>query len=368
MTAINLERLIENACALQQIPAPTFSEHERGKYIESRFKTAGLRDVSVDKIGNVYGRTPGSLQPAVVVSAHLDSVFPMVTQLEIHRNGSMLIGPGIGDNAVALAFLLEMAEAFVSQPKHGGSVWFVGNVREEGLGNLLGMQQVVDRFGDKVQAYIVLEGIGLGHIYHRGLQVQRYRVSVETRGGHAWIHSDRESAIHTLLEIGSEIMGLSRPEEVPTSINIGLIRGGTSINTIASAASMDLDLRSEKPQALVDLERGLQTICERHRASEVNIKQEQIGQRPGGAISPDHALVKLACEALEVGEVAECHLGIASTDANVPLSRGHPAVCVGLTAGGHAHTIDEYIDTETIPNGYRMLHHLISEALNLNPE
>jgi tripeptide aminopeptidase len=362
---MNLDRLIANASEIQQIPAPTFSEAARSAFTEQAFKRVGLLDVSVDDLGNVFGRIGAKLEPSVVVSAHLDSVFPLDIPLEIHRDGSLLIGPGIGDNAIAIAYILEIADSLIMDEPLDGCIWFVANVREEGLGNLQGMHKVVDRFGAGVNAYIVLEGLGLGHIYHRGLYVRRYRVSVETQGGHAWIHAGRSSAIHNLVAIGAEVVQLPKPENVQTSLNIGSIKGGTSINTIAGSASFDLDLRSEEPGVLNNIERHLQKICRRYQSSDVKVKQELIGNRPGGGISHDHALVHLTCEALQAGEITECKLGIASTDANVPLSKGYPAVCVGLTQGGHAHTTEEYIDIETIPHGYKMLHHLILNALKL---
>jgi acetylornithine deacetylase/succinyl-diaminopimelate desuccinylase-like protein len=312
----------------------------------------------MDDLGNVYGRTPGASKPSLAVSAHLDSVFPDDTNLDLRTSGSDLIGPGIGDNAIALALMLETAEAFINNPPYD-SIWFVGNVREEGLGNLEGMHQVVARFGDQISFYIVLEGMGLGHIYHRGLQVKRYRISVETPGGHAWIHAGQESATHTLIQIGSEIIQISRPDDIKSSLNIGTIQGGTSINTIADHASFDLDLRSEVPGVLSDLEQTMQKIIHQHRSDNVTVKVEVIGRRPGGEIPTDHDLVRLACRALDVADVSDCILGIASTDANVPLSKGIPAICVGLTQGGQAHTTREYIDIETVPNGYKMLDFLI---------
>lgn len=361
---MNIDRVISRAIEIQQIPAPTFDELERSAYLQDKFESTGLLEVSTDELGNVYGRTQNFDGPTILVSAHLDTVFPVDTPLNIQRQGSRLIGPGIGDNAIALAMMLEAAHSVMKQARARGSVWFVGNVREEGLGNLEGMHRVVERFNGHVSAYIVLEGMGIGHIYHRGLQVQRYRISVETPGGHAWIHAGQPSAIHTLLQIGSKITSMQRPDSGQSSLNVGTIQGGTSINTIASYAQLDLDLRSEVPETLAELERQLAQIFAGYQAGDVSIRMQQIGSRPGGGIPADHPLVRLACEALAEAEVADCHLGIASTDANVPLSQGFPAVCVGLTHGGDAHTTREYIDLDTIPNGYAMLMKFLEGALD----
>ncbi|MGD8552984.1 MAG: M20/M25/M40 family metallo-hydrolase [Anaerolineales bacterium] len=361
---MDVDRVISRAIAIQQIPGPTFEEARRSEYLQEQFTDMGLDDVSVDSLGNVFGRTPAPERPILAVSAHLDSVFPLDTNLDIKTSGSDLIGPGIGDNAIALALMLEIAEQFMETPPAKG-LWFVGNVREEGLGNLEGMHQVVTHFGEQVRSYIVLEGIGLGHIYHRGLQVQRYRISVETQGGHAWIHAGQESAIHTLIQIGSEIISIPRPVSTQSSLNVGKIHGGTSINTIADSAYFDLDLRSKVDGVLEQLEGRIENIIRQYRSDTATVNLEIIGHRPGGEISADHKLVQLACQALSAGEVNECILGIASTDANVPLSKGIPAICVGLTQGGNAHTPREFINTDTLSNGYKMLEFLLRGALEL---
>ncbi len=362
---MNVDRIIARAIEIQQIPAPTFSETERSRYIEQMFSAIGLDQVHTDELGNVFARTPGADEPRLVISAHLDTVFPTAMRLDLKQEGTLLIGPGIGDNAIALAFMLEIAQAYNDFRRSEGSIWFVANVREEGLGNLEGMHNVVKKFEDRVSAYIVLEGMGLGYVYHRGLRVQRYRISVETQGGHAWLHAGNESAIHKLIEIGSELIDLPRPRNIQTSLNIGSIQGGTSINTIANTAFFDLDLRSDSPEFLDGFQTKLEAILSKHRGGEVNVKVEVIGHRPGGGIPADHDLVRLACEAMEAGEVSECKLGIASTDANVPLSKGYPAVCVGVSQGGNAHTAQEFIDIRSIPNGYKLLDHLIQGALKL---
>lgn len=362
---MNLDRIVTHAVEIQQIPGPTFEEGERSAYLERHFHSAGLEQISIDDLGNVYGRVGSSNGAHIVVSAHLDSVFPSDTELRVRRQGSDLIGPGIGDNAIALSLMLELAIEAAENTYPSGGFWVVGNVREEGLGNLEGMQRVTTRFGGWVKGFIVLEGIGLGHIYNRGLHVNRYRISVETQGGHAWIHAGQASAIHTLLELGADISRMDRPEDVQNSLNIGTVRGGTSINTIASSASFDLDLRSESPSVLIDIGKRLETTLEQHRSEEVVIKSEVIGHRPGGEIPSEHELVQLAREALRAGEVTDFKIGIASTDANVPLSQGYPAICVGLTKGGYAHSMREYIDINTIPNGYKVLDYLVQGALTL---
>ena len=234
-----------------------------------------------------------------------------------------------------------------------GDLWLVADVGEEGLGDLKGMKAVVDRIGKDASAYLILEGMSFGQIYHRGLGVRRYRISVHTKGGHSWVDYGNPSAIHELAEMVVKIKNLALPVEPRTSLNVGMITGGTSVNTIAAEASLELDLRSVNPQALNVLIGQVLAIVEEtnRKYGDVMIsKAEVIGDRPAGEIPADHPLVKLAsrCYA-RVGTNVKLNIG--STDANIPLSRGLPAICVGLTTGGGAHTMGEYIDIRPLEQG-----------------
>lgn len=362
---MDLDRLIRNTLTIQAIPSPTFRESQRAAFIQSAFADAGLTNIETDLAGNVYGAIRGGSNPPVILSAHLDTVFEEDATVQATLEGERLVGPGVGDNAVALAALIELAHDLqkVDRP---GDIWLVANVCEEGLGNLRGMRQVVARFGKHVSAYICLEGMALGHIYHRALPVHRYRVAATTAGGHAWIHAGRPSAIHTLLQIGAGLVNLAGHSNERTTLNIGTISGGTTINSIASAAWMEIDLRSESANSL-------QALCElviAHAMSYANrdilIQVETIGERPGGAIPEDHALVQAARQALEdVGE-SRVLLEVGSTDASIPLSLGLPGVCVGLTRGGEAHSMREFVEIQPIERGYRSVMKLTLAALEMD--
>ncbi|HEX9028131.1 MAG TPA: M20/M25/M40 family metallo-hydrolase, partial [Anaerolineales bacterium] len=250
-----LSRIIDLAVEIQQIPAPTFAEERRAEYLRARFLAEGLSDVTCDAVGNVYGRWLGNGNAApLVISAHLDTVFPEATDLSVRREADKIAGPGIGDNSLGVAGLLGLVwvlrERGVTLP---GDLWLVANVCEEGLGDLRGMRAVVDRFSDQVIAYLILEGLALGQIYHRGLGVQRFRITAATHGGHSWVDYGRPSAVHELAALVTRITALSLPAEPRTSLNVGVIAGGTSINTIAAEAHLELDLRSEGEQALNNL-------------------------------------------------------------------------------------------------------------------
>jgi acetylornithine deacetylase/succinyl-diaminopimelate desuccinylase-like protein len=249
----NLERIIELAIAIQQIPAPTFHEQQRAEFVRSRFMQEGLLDVEMDPVGNVYGRIPGTQAGSkpLVVSAHLDTVFPMSVELKCEREGERVFGPGIGDNSLSVAALVgllwQLQEEKASLP---GDVWLAANVGEEGLGDLKGMRAVVERFGGNALAYIVVEGMALGTVYNRGLGVRRYRVQVQTEGGHSWLDYGKPSAIHELTSVCTRLSALEMPRKPRTTFNIGVISGGSSVNTIAAEAMVELDLRSEKAETL----------------------------------------------------------------------------------------------------------------------
>ncbi|HEX8992649.1 MAG TPA: M20/M25/M40 family metallo-hydrolase [Anaerolineales bacterium] len=351
-----IERLLNLAVQIQQVPAPTFAEKARAELVRGLFVKEGLLDVSMDPLHNVYGRLAGSgsARP-VVVSAHLDTVFPASTDLTSSRDAERIYGPGIGDNSLGLAALFGVVWALRERGiTPGGDIWLVANVGEEGLGNLRGMSALVDRFGADVLAYLVLEGTALAHVYHRAIAVQRYRIIVRTAGGHSWSDYGQPSAIHELARVVTQMTSLPVPGTPRTSLNVGVISGGTGVNVLASEARLELDIRSESPEALDGLSRRVQEIVRAANRTGVSSEMQLIGKRPAGQIAEDHPLVKLAEQCLaEQGLKATFTSG--STDANIPLSRGYPALVLGITTGGGAHTVQEFIDTAPVPLGMEQL-------------
>ncbi len=350
------ESVLDLAIQIQRIPAPTLEESQRAQYLQQLFLKETLSDVKIDEMSNVCARIPGKGDaPPVVISAHSDTVFPKETDLSIRREAHRIFGPGIGDNSLGVAGLFGLVwmlrQENIELP---GDLWLVANVGEEGLGDLRGMRAVVDHFGETPQAYIILEGMALGHIYHRGLGVQRYRITINTPGGHSWADFGTPSAIHELGKLINELIQLDLPEEPRTSLNVGVIEGGMSVNTIAAKASLELDLRSEEPEALQTLVKRVETLVEQANQPEVQVKAEIIGQRPAGQISKQHPLVQIATKALQSQNIQPQYL-IGSTDANIPLSRKLPAITIGLTIGDGAHTMDEYILTEPLAKGLAQL-------------
>ena len=350
--------VVETAIAIQQIPAPTFDERARGLYVAERMGVLRLDDVQIDTVGNVYGRRHGVVGgSALLVAAHLDTVFPAGTDLMVRRKGARIYGPGLGDNSMGVAALLHLAQALQQHNiAHQGDIWFVANVGEEGLGDLRGMRAAVDRLDGQIAAAIALEGCGPDRIIHAGLGVRRYRISTAAAGGHSWADFGAPSAIHALVRLAAYLSRIEAPTEPRSSFNIGVIEGGSSVNTIAQRATLLLDLRSAASNGLAWLIGQVEQILASARATEPGVvfELETVGDRPAGAIPIDHTLVRAASAAYRA-EGFSATYDIASTDANIPLSRGIPAICVGVCDGENEHRLDEYIEPARLPAGMRAL-------------
>ena len=355
-----IQRIIDLAIQIQQIPAPTFNEIKRAEFVRDLFIKEGLSDVSIDEVGNVYGRLTKDAGQRIdgkplVISAHTDTVFPLDMDLRVKREEGKVYGIGIGDNSLGVAGLVGLIWLIRERKiKLNGDIWFVANVCEEGLGDLRGIKAVVDRFGDNVLAYLVLEGMALGHVYHRAVGVKRYRVTVKTRGGHSWSDYGQPSAIHELAKLVVQLTSMELPKEPRTTMNVGKISGGTSINVIAPEASLELDLRSEGQESLAKLIADAEKLIREAGKPGLSFAVEVIGERPAGELSPDHPFIKLAEECLHE-QGLDAALTIGSTDANIPLSKNIPALVLGVSTGSGAHTKDEYINTAPIEKGMEQL-------------
>lgn len=344
--------VVELAITLQQIASPTFAEQQKAEFVEAQFRQLGLVDIHQDDIHNVYGCWRGQTKQApVIVSAHIDTVFPAHTDLTVTQEPPYIHGPGIGDNSTGVAGLLYIAKAIIQfnlQPQT--DIWFVANVGEEGLGNLLGMKAVVDKFGQEAQ-YIVLEGGLYGQISHTAIGVRRFEISVQATGGHSWGSFGQPSAIHELGHLISRIAKIVVPKTPKTTFNVGVIEGGTSINTIAQHAKLQLDLRSEGTKELTQLVNDVEKLTKSMSRQGVTVQMKEIGHRPAGHISRNTPLIRWATQALQFVGCEHIRFVASSTDANIPLSRGATAVCIGLTHSANAHRLDEYMDTRHLTQG-----------------
>jgi tripeptide aminopeptidase len=352
---------------VQQIAAPTGDEGERAAWVAARLVALGAVDVTVDDLHNVVARIPGlQPKPALLVTAHTDTVFGPEVDLSVRQEPAeaRIYGPGIGDNSMGVAGLVALAELLMQGPPPV-DIWLAANSGEEGLGDLKGMRAVVDRLEEKLGACVVIEGMGLGRVVHRALASRRYRILVEAPGGHSWSDFGTASAIHVLAHLAHDLTRLRLPEGTRSTFNIGRIEGGTSVNSIAQNAMLELDLRSEEMYALAQMVAQVEEIVYRFHGTRwmrrgVNITAKIIGDRPAGAIQEGHPLVQAAVRSLVAsGFDRTVDLRMSSTDANVPLSRGIPAVCVGITEGGNAHRREEWISTVPVTMGMGHLVRLV---------
>ena len=350
------DAILRTQIAVAQIAAPTGEEHERGGWIARRFSDCGLSEIETDDVGNVVARRAGADDlPPVVICAHLDTVFPRETDLSIRRDGDRLVGPGINDNGRGLAVMLALAgeiDGARLAPLH--PIEFVATTGEEGIGDLRGAKHYFANRGREAHAMIALDGAGDERIIHRALGSRRFRVSYSGPGGHSWAAYGVANAVHAAAGAAARLAALVLPITPRTTLSVGRIGGGLSVNSIPDAAWLEIDLRSTSAAQLDDVERTIHRIAQA-AAEEENGKRamgtrplttivESIGSRPCGETPVDHALVQSAIQATRlVGRRPD--LALASTDANVPISQGIPAIAIGAGGrGGDAHTHAEWFD------------------------
>jgi acetylornithine deacetylase/succinyl-diaminopimelate desuccinylase-like protein len=351
------DRILEEAVRICQIPSPTFDEGERAAYVHARYEALGLKDVAIDAAGNVRGRRPGAGSgPSVAVVTHTDTVFPRGTDLTVKRQQGRLAAPGLGDNSLSIASALGIVEALdAAGVATDGDLYFAATTCEEGLGDLKGMRAYMEDVRDRIGAVVIVDGLTPGRIVHEAVGSRRYKVTYTARGGHSWNHFPAPSAVHILCRAVADISRVEVPKTPKTTYNVGVIHGGTTVNTIACAAEMLLDMRSVDMRCLADLERSALAIIERQaKDGEGQATLELVGDRPAGVIPADHPLVQLCTSIYQTFDITTSSKA-ASTEANVPLSMGIPAVCLSVTPGENEHRLDEFIETAPLATGLKAL-------------
>jgi acetylornithine deacetylase/succinyl-diaminopimelate desuccinylase-like protein len=343
---------------LTEIPAPPFGEAARTEWLRHRFIALGLEDVQVDELGNVLGTLHGKRAgPMVGISAHLDTVFPQGTALQTREEANRLYGPGISDNAAGVIALLAVATALKrTQLQPAANIVFIGNVGEEGEGNLRGMRHLFSAspWRDLIHSLLVIDGAGTDTFVNQALGSRRFEVTFRGPGGHSWSDFGVPNPIVLLSRALARFSEVHIPDSPRTTFNIGVISGGTSVNSIPESATARIDLRSASMEELQKLEDRLrECVAEAwreaplaHRSGElkVTLAIESIGDRPAAEL-PANARI------LQIVRAADKHLRIesfprlASTDANVPLALGIEATTIGAGGdGGGAHTLREWFD------------------------
>jgi tripeptide aminopeptidase len=350
---------------LTEIPAPTFQEAERAAAVKVLLSALGL-EVSTDKTGNIIGLLRGSSDKEVVIlSAHLDTVFPADTDVKVHREMSRMTAPGISDNGAGLAALVAVARAIHEariQPQR--SILFVADVGEEGEGNLRGMRAVVDAYRDRLKAAIVLDGSSIDHVTTKALASRRLEVIINGPGGHSWSDFGIPNPINALIRGSVRFISTRVPSIPRTTFNIGQISGGTSVNSVPHDANLKVDLRSENEDELLRLESALRECVAAGVRDEMEASRDRskgklewklnlLGSRPGGELASGSPLLAALRSADEfVGN--ESRQERASTDANIPLSVGIDAIAIGAGGnGGGAHSLQEWYESEGRETGLR---------------
>jgi acetylornithine deacetylase/succinyl-diaminopimelate desuccinylase-like protein len=353
------EATLARQAALSAIPAPTGAEDARGARVAEMFAEAGLKDVQVDEVGNVRGwfNTRSGEQGAgsVILSAHLDTVFGPELDVSVSRRGPRLEGPGIADNARGLAALITLGEAMVrARVATQRPVLFAATVGEEGSGDLRGVRHLL-KGSVRPHAFIALDGAGIERIVHRALGAHRYHITFQGPGGHSWAAFGVANPANAVGRAIERIASIPTHDAPRTSCSVVRLGGGTSLNSIPQTAWFDVDLRSEEPGALERLDEAVQSAVaqalyeeNRHRVSgtaPLTVDVRRVGDRPSGLTPRTHPLVQTAVAATRA--VGHDHqLACASTDANVPIALGVPAVALG--AGGRAG--DTHLPTEWYEN------------------
>ena len=358
-------RVLALAQEIAAVSAPTGDEWRRSELVRGMMETLSFDQIESDDLGDVVGRMQGlSEQPRLLIAAHLDTVFPTDTPLTITSDETRSFGPGIGDNCLGIAaVILIPAMLGAAGLRPDVDLLITGNVGEEGLGNLRGMIAVMDAHPE-VGAVIAVEGHNLGRVTHIAVGSMRYRITVEGPGGHSWGDFGKRNAIQAAAAIISELDDIELSKSHKTTMNVGTIQGGISVNTIAQSCSFLLDLRSVDADALANLNAEVDRIVKRKR-KEISVTIELLGVRPAGQVAPSSRITRIASAILESMGISPTG-DASSTDANIPISRGIPSVCIGLTTGGNVHKEDEYIEHEPVARGvYQLLGLTVSVAEEL---
>jgi acetylornithine deacetylase/succinyl-diaminopimelate desuccinylase-like protein len=359
--------ITDEQIAICSIPAPPFGETERALYLRDKFREHGLPDAELDMEGNCLALRRGrSLSPLLVVSAHQDTVFPPGTDCTVRREQSKLLAPGIADDGCGLTALIALLQALEENSiETEGSLLFVGTVGEEGEGNLRGVRHLLTKgeWAGRVDAFISFDGPGLERITHAALGSRRYRVRLTGTGGHSWGDFGAANPVHALGRAIARLGAYPAPARPRTTFNVGRVEGGTSVNVIPHEAWMDVDLRSESAEELRRLDaffrRAVREGADDENSSRrvgdppLELDLKLIGDRPSGETPQDAAIVRIAEEATRYFGCRP-RLDRSSTDSNVAISLGIPAITLGAGgASGNSHTLDEWYDPRGRETGLR---------------
>jgi acetylornithine deacetylase/succinyl-diaminopimelate desuccinylase-like protein len=352
------DRTIEDIVTLTQIAAPSFQEEARARAFLGMAEAHGLQNLETDAEGNVTGIRPGAGNgPLICIAAHLDTVFPAGIDLTVRREGTKLFAPGVGDDTRSLAVLLAWLRALdAAGVRTRADLLFVADVGEEGPGDLRGMRYLFQkgRYKDRISAFITVDSPDMDHIATGGVGSKRYRVTFNGPGGHSYGAFGLVNPMFAMADAITRLGRISVPAHPKTTYSASLTGGGTSINSIPNSVWTEFDLRSDSPQELAQLETGFLDLLQQAadaenaarstRSGAVTTKLQKIGDRPAGRTDESSELVRLASAAISAHGFRP-RFETSSTDANIPMSLGIPAIKIGSGgSGGRAHSLEEWID------------------------
>lgn len=359
--AADYQQIVADVVQLTEIPAPPFKEAARAARYVEMMKAVGLQGVQIDEVGNITAVRPGKNRnaKALVVSAHLDTVFPEGTPISVRRDGNVLRAPGIGDDTIGLSSILAWVRALdAAEIQTSRDIIFVATVGEEGPGDLRGVKHLftANPLKDRIGDFISFDGSSVLGITNGAVGSRRYKVIFKGPGGHSY---GAFGIVNPMVAMANAVTGLyaiAAPADIKTTYAASTVSGGTSVNSIPNAITMEFDMRSRSPENLAALEKQFLAVIASAVATEnaardtqfgtISAEKELIGDRPAGETSANDPLIKAAADAITRAGF-DASLRASSTDSNIPISLGIPAFTVGAGGGGgRAHALDEFINVE----------------------
>lgn len=365
------ENMLDTLRNLCRIPAPSFCEEKRAEYIKNTLESFGCEGVYIDEVKNViYEVNCDNSDGFAVFCAHTDTVFPDTEPMPIVEDDVYIKNPGVGDDTASVVVLLYAVKYLISnnllKDKH---VMFVFNSCEEGLGNLLGIKSVVEKYESKIKKFVSLDS-SIGVAVDRAVGSVRYNVKVETEGGHSFGKFGNENAINVLSKMVGSIYSIKVPDKPgsKTTYNVGTITGGTSVNTIAQSAEMLCEYRSSDPDFMKIMDDRFGEIFDSYRSEKAKITVKCVGNRPCSGYVPENEMRFLRDLISDInakyGGVNETVFNEGSTDCNIPLSMGIPSICIGVYNGHGSHTREEFVEKESLKAGLMIAAHFIESLID----
>ena len=365
----NATEAYELLLTLAQIPAPSNHEEKRAEFCKKWLEDNGAEGVYIDEALNVvYPINCEGDHPITIYMAHSDVVFPDTDSLPLRIEDGKIFCPGIGDDTANAVALLTVAKYIATEKPRldGEGVLIVINSGEEGLGNLKGSRKIMEDFGARTKEFITFDG-SLKSIINRAVGSKRYRVSIKTEGGHSYSAFGNRNAIAYLASLIDTLYTIKVPKRGKTTYNVGLISGGTSVNTIAENAEMLYEFRSDNREDLAEMERHFEAALDFYRTKGITVECELLGNRPCGIDideKRENALIERTANALRAHNGDEPLIRSASTDCNIPLSMGIPSVCTGCIIGAGAHTRGEWVAIDSLTPGLKVAFEMVLHHFN----